>query len=399
MGRPSLEVGTFGKIDFQCMTGPGAANRVRARANFRDLDGVRRQVTKWAPTKAAAERALKTALRDRAAPGESEVTSNTRLSDLAGRWLADVERAEKSANTLRVYRVAVASYVNPSIGGLRLREVGTPAIDRAIRHVVDTAGSGAARTTRSVLSGMLGLAARHGAIPSNPVREASSITTRRKAVRALTRDEVEDIASHLRANPRAAQLDLCDLADFMLGTGVRIGEACAIRVGANPDGEQLLDLVAGTVEINATVVRVGGRGLIVQQWPKSDAGWRRLALPPDVVKMIERRQGEERLTAPDGIVFGSPGGHLRDPNNTSGDLREILDGIDCERCGGRGWLAGEDREDGRPKRVRCDAGRFSWVTSHVFRKTVATRLDEAGLSAWQIADQLGHAHPSLTQDV
>jgi integrase len=51
------------------------------------------------------------------------------------------------------------------------------------------------------------------------------------------------------------------------------------------------------------------------------------------------------------------------------------------------------------KRVRCDAGPFSWVTSHIFRKTVATRLDEAGLSARQIADQLGHAHPSLTQDV
>jgi integrase len=39
------------------------------------------------------------------------------------------------------------------------------------------------------------------------------------------------------------------------------------------------------------------------------------------------------------------------------------------------------------------------VTSHVFRKTVATRLDEAGLSARQIADQLGHAQPSITQDV
>ena len=39
------------------------------------------------------------------------------------------------------------------------------------------------------------------------------------------------------------------------------------------------------------------------------------------------------------------------------------------------------------------------MTSHIFRKTVATRLDEAGLIARQIADQLGHAHPSLTQDV
>ncbi|MDQ3763384.1 MAG: hypothetical protein M3460_17680 [Actinomycetota bacterium] len=31
------------------------------------------------------------------------------------------------------------------------------------------------------------------------------------------------------------------------------------------------------------------------------------------------------------------------------------------------------------------------VTSHVFRKTAATLLDEAGVSARKIADQLGHS--------
>ncbi|MCW2530091.1 MAG: Tyrosine recombinase XerC-like, partial [Pseudonocardiales bacterium] len=42
---------------------------------------------------------------------------------------------------------------------------------------------------------------------------------------------------------------------------------------------------------------------------------------------------------------------------------------------------------------------WSWVTSHVFRKTVATRMDAAGHSAREIADQLGHEKPSMTQDV
>ena len=39
------------------------------------------------------------------------------------------------------------------------------------------------------------------------------------------------------------------------------------------------------------------------------------------------------------------------------------------------------------------------MTSHVFRKTVATRLDEAGFAARQVADQLGHANPSMTLDI
>jgi integrase len=38
------------------------------------------------------------------------------------------------------------------------------------------------------------------------------------------------------------------------------------------------------------------------------------------------------------------------------------------------------------------------VTSHVFRKTVASRLDDAGFSIRHIADQLGHARPSTTLD-
>jgi integrase len=42
---------------------------------------------------------------------------------------------------------------------------------------------------------------------------------------------------------------------------------------------------------------------------------------------------------------------------------------------------------------------YGWVTFRTFRKTVATLLDAAGLTARQIADILGHAHPSMTQDV
>jgi transcriptional regulator with XRE-family HTH domain len=41
---------------------------------------------------------------------------------------------------------------------------------------------------------------------------------------------------------------------------------------------------------------------------------------------------------------------------------------------------------------------LAWITSRSFRKTVATILDEAGQSGRQVADQLGHARASMTQD-
>jgi integrase len=69
-------------------------------------------------------------------------------------------------------------------------------------------------------------------------------------------------------------------------------------------------------------------------------------------------------------VFPHSSGGWRDPNNTRRNLRDA-----------RG------------------SSEFAWVTSHVFRKTCATILDDAGLSARSIADQLGHARPSITQDV
>lgn len=55
-------------------------------------------------------------------------------------------------------------------------------------------------------------------------------------------------------------------------------------------------------------------------------------------------------------------GSLRDPSNTQADLPDIF-----ARAG------------------------YGWVTSHVYRKTVATLMDDAGLSARQAADQLGHS--------
>jgi integrase len=50
-------------------------------------------------------------------------------------------------------------------------------------------------------------------------------------------------------------------------------------------------------------------------------------------------------------------------------------------------------------RLRQTCWRGSHLTSHSFRKTTATILDEDGQSARQIADQLGHSRPSMTQDV
>jgi hypothetical protein len=82
--------------------------------------------------------------------------------------------------------------VIPSLGRLRVRELTTGVIDRHLRAVREKNGAGTAKLTRTVLSGMCGLAARCDALDRNPVREASAITrtappSRRRPLQRLKR--------------------------------------------------------------------------------------------------------------------------------------------------------------------------------------------------------------------
>ena len=397
MGRPPLPLGTFGKVLFLDLP----SGQILARAKFRDFDGRVRLVSRSGRSRAAAERALKSELTQRQAPGDAAaITSGTRMAVLADLWLeAD---HDWSTGTERTYRSVVRKQVKPAFGQLCLREVTPGTVSRALSAIAKSSGPGAAKSARACLSGMFALAIRDGAVGVNPVRDAAAtIGAARRAPRALTTAETNRLVDLLRGNDRARGLDIPDLVDWMLATGCRIGEALALRHGVNGEGRAVLDLEARTWEVNATVIRQPGAGLQLQPRPKTKAGWRVIALPAFAVELLERRQAAGEGSA--SIVFRSPlSGALRDPTNVSGDLRQLLDSFECQACSGTGYqLNGSEGFATGPggRRIRCEQGPWSWVTSHTFRKTVATRLDEAGLSPRQVADQLGHANPSMTLDV
>ncbi|WP_433464366.1 tyrosine-type recombinase/integrase [Spirillospora sp. CA-128828] len=383
MGRPPLPVGTAGKIRFQKL-GP---RRIRARVNVRDYDGETREVTRFGPTQAAAERRLKEALRDRdGALVDGEITADTRLRDAAKLWQAEINDSETlTPQTREIYDRALTRILG-GLGGRLMREIDVPTCDKFIKAVRQNHGPSAAKTTKSVLSLLLGMAARHGALPANPIRDTAKISTGRKArPRALTPDEQAVMLVKVAGDERAAELDVPELVEFLDGTGMRIGEALAVRA-------EVVDLGAGVVEVCATVARLKGKGTVLQLHPKTAAGWRVIALPGHLVELCRRRMsmswphaereitvmtadGEEtrRRSGDVGLLFPGLFGGVRNPSNANRDVKDVL--------------------------TRVDAERFGWVTSHTFRRTVATLLDDAGLSARAIADHLGHAKPSMTQDV
>lgn len=374
MGRPPLPIGTYGKI--RCYErGSGWV----ARTNFRDYDGVTRPVERVGKSKAAAERALKTELQQRTRGRTGSLTRDSRVSEAAEQWFKRVEQkvidgelAEGSAET---YRRQLDNHVLIALGAFRLHEVDTPTVDDFLAAVKTNVGSATAKSCRSVLSGVMGFAVRRGALDANPVREAERLTRMPgRQPRALTAAERDQWLTQLERDRRAVGKDLPDLTRFMLATGARIGEALAVSWD-----EVILDTgdpaVPGMVRIEWKLYRAPGKGLKRVPRPKSEAGERLLPLPLFAVSMLRRRKVmasldrdiESGAAVP---VFPHSSGGWRDPNNTRRDLRDARGSSD-----------------------------FAWVTSHVFRKTCATILDEAGLSARAIADQLGHARPSMTQDV
>ncbi|MGW5239240.1 site-specific integrase [Monashia sp. NPDC004114] len=365
MARPPLPLGGWGKIRTYA-SGEGKSRRWRAVTKYRDFDGVTRQVERTGRSAAAAETALKAALTTSRRTGRSaELTAADRFEKAAQLWLSDVrglaEAGKRSPGTLEAYEGHLNRHVLPAFRGVRLGEITVPLIDRFLVTLRRKVGWSTAKSCRSVLSGVLGLAVRYGVLASNPIRDAMRVEGRpTRSPRALTRDERRALFTALAADPVAQRLDLLALTRFLLATGQRIGECLAV---AWLD----VDLDAAQVEVNHTVVRVAGHGLIRKD-TKSSAGERTLILPSWAVADLRVRHARGvSLEAP---VFPDTRGGLRDPSNTRRALRRALD-----RAG------------------------FDWVTSHNFRKTTATVLDDAGLSARLIADQLGHARPSMTQDV
>jgi integrase len=399
VGRPALPLGTFGKILFV----QHPSGQIQARAKFRDYDGRIRLVAKSGRTRAAAERALKAALTNRQTPsGSGAITSAMRVEALADAWLEASHGW--STGTERTYRSVIKQQVKPALGQLRLREVTPGVVSRALTAIAKGSGPSAAKSARACLSGMFGMAIEDGAVSANPVRDSVvRISTGKRSPRALTPAETTRLVELFRADERARELDIPDVFDWMLATGCRIGEALALRYATNADGKPLLDLDARTWEVNATVVRIIGTGLVIQPRPKSEAGWRVVALPEYAVRMLSGRPGATVATPGERVVFTAPlAATLRDPNNVSGDLRQLLDAFECTECAGAGYQIDEDGSfltGASGRRIRCAEGPWSWVTSHTFRKTVATRLDEAGFTPRQVADQLGHANPSMTLDV
>lgn len=379
-------MGTWGRIRRE-RVGPRS---YRARCRFRDEDGATRSVEAWGHSGAVAERSLLAKLRDRAAPSHGDLTPETRISRLADLWLEEITAEGRiEPQTVANYEGIIRTTIVPGLGELRAREATVSRLARFFRNLA-ASQPGNARLARTVSGQMLGMAVRHGALPSNPVEHIGRLPTgpanpsadppdddgsgtvvrrrkRRRPNRALKVSDLDGVRSAIRRwqhpskprpGPRPTR-DLADIVDVLLATGVRIGEVLALR---RIDLD--LDSTPARATISGTIVYLKGRGYLRQAWPKTDAGYRTLALPQFAVEVLR-----QRLTSPSrphDPMFPSRRGTWLSPANVR-----------------RQW-----------RQARQATG-YEWVTPKTFRKTVATLLDREADNKTAAA-QLGHSNEDIT---
>lgn len=365
-GRPQLRIGAHGKIT-RIYQGDGVW---LARCRYRDVDGVTRIVQRVGPADEfdkrgkLAEDALVAAINERRRTAAAEeVTGTTKVIDLVERHFTRLKEDGKSPATLSTYRYNITKLKN-FIGGLRVSESTPARVDAAIRSMNNAHGPTMARQSKTILRGALQLAVMSNAISTNPVRDVAPIKlkARPKGAPALDRDQLPGLLEKLQASEFCRERDLVDPVTLLLATGLRRSELLGLRWEEDFDEEN------STVTVAGKVVREKGVGLRWLPEPKSEAGHRTVALPKFAVQTLLARRGRPFL-GQQRYIFPSTTGTLRDPNNF-----------------GKQWRTARE-ELGLPE-----------VTSHSFRKTIATLIDDEGLSARIGADQLGHSNISMTQD-
>lgn len=365
MPREIKPLGTNGKITTRQL--PGGSWEADTR--IRDYDGKTRRVRARGTTAYKAERNLKEKLLNRTPEQRANtINPHTRVNELGTIWFEEFRQDNDTANTLKRYSEAL-EYIKGRMSGVLVRECTPGLITNVLNGIKRERGYSSAKQSKTVLSNMFKLAVQHEAISSNPVRDALLKRDRgssRKAVDALTLDEVHEVLSVLKGDVLAA-------AQVMLGTGGRIGEVLALRW-------QDVDLTPGRSAISFTgtyAQKFGDQPAGRQERTKSDSSNRTVFIPDELAQLLQARALHHIPTyakttdwaKPEAFIFPSSVGSMLDPNNYRSRFREQVKAANLGRT----------------------------ITPHIFRKTVATLVSrEDSLTA--ASQLLGHSSEKITED-
>jgi integrase len=303
------------------------------------------------------------------------------------RWLAS--RVSLRASTSRGYAAHVRGYLVPYLGGIPLAELSPADVQGMFTTIIRgeaalgrPVSAATLRRIHATLRAALNAAVRAGLIAANPGRwpELPPVVRPRPQVwtPAMTQRWEQEgwrpVVGVWTAEQTAQFLQLvCGhrlyaLFHLVALRGLRRGEAAGLRWAD-------LDLAAGTLTVTGQLQQLGG--WLVAGPPKSEAGWRVVALDRTTIAALRAhhaRQQAERAAAgagwaETGYVFTTRTGKPVGPDRLTRLFRRLVAG------------------SGLPP-----------VTLHGLRHGAATLALAAGTDLKVVQDQLGHSTIALTAD-
>lgn len=178
--------------------------------------------------------------------------------------------------------------------------------------------------TLTIFRMALGQAVRDGLVPRNIASLVDGPRVTRAQLEVWTADEARRVLE--------AGDELHALWALLLGRGLRLGEALGLRWSD-------VDLVAGRLSVTGSIrpvdrrVRPEGTGRLQRVEPKTEAGWRTMALPGFVLEALaeHRAATTTRIASRLGLVFTTPRGTALDPRNVTRAWADLIKAAGVKR--------------------------------------------------------------------
>ncbi|MGY2895525.1 tyrosine-type recombinase/integrase [Deinococcus sp. UYEF24] len=322
-----------------------------------DKDG--KQLLKYgvAESKQLAERAKSQAVADRDR-GLLPMPNRITLNDWLPKWLAG-KKPELAPKTYANYDSISERHLKPLLGDRRLQEL-KPSDVRAAYQTL--AAKGYSRSLlhqiRVILKGALHEALLDEIVSRNVADVARLPSFKRtKTARALDPQEAN------RFLEVAHRQRLGVLFEFVIATGLRRGEVCALKW-------EHVDLNIGLLRVRENLTVVNGQATLGA--PKTESGIRDLHLAPETVELLKKHQRQQNIeqAAPSLHVF-------------------------TNRAGARLYPDSLTKISGR---IAAVAG-LGNLRFHDLRHTYASLMLSRGVPMEVVSEKLGHSRPSTTADI
>jgi integrase len=243
MARPPLPLGQHGEISIAPKRGQWVA-----RCRLRGFDGVTRKLERASRTRTAARQALQDELRRQRGERTEVLRPESRFRDAADVWMAKIRerRADSTAGHLRELpqEPGPAAARRAAPGRVRRRPprrlLLAPGARSQGRQQADgtmvekpALAANTRRMVRAIVGGIMQQAVLHQAVAANPVRDLERIESpkghKKAPPRGLTAEERRRLLAYVDSDKTAIRADMPDLIRFAVGSGLRIGEICAVR--------------------------------------------------------------------------------------------------------------------------------------------------------------------------